>query len=67
MMLIHNICIAFSGLGSFRNVDMVMSEIAAILLNNSKDNKVDGVHNQNLYYEGQWNSSYFIFSLHVVI
>ena len=33
MMLIHKICIAFSGLGSFRNVDIVMSEIAAILLN----------------------------------
>ena len=33
MILIHKICIAFSGLGSFKNVDMVISEIAAMLLN----------------------------------
>ena len=39
MMLIHNICIAFSGLGSFRNVDIVMSEMAAMLLNNKGQSK----------------------------
>ena len=32
MMLIHKICIAFRGLGSFRNVDIVIKEIAAMLL-----------------------------------
>ena len=32
MMLIHKICMAFRGLGSFRNVDIVIREIAAILL-----------------------------------
>lgn len=32
MMLIHNICMAFRGLGSLRNVDIVIKEIAAMLL-----------------------------------
>ena len=32
MMLIHKICMAFRGLGSFRNVDIVIREIAAMLL-----------------------------------
>ena len=32
MIFIHKICIAFSGLGSFRNVDIVIKEIAAMLL-----------------------------------
>jgi len=32
MMLIHKICMAFRGLGSFRNVDIVIKEIAAMLL-----------------------------------
>lgn len=32
MMLIHKICMAFRGLGSFRNVDIVINEIAAMLL-----------------------------------
>lgn len=32
MMLIHKICMAFKGLGSFRNVDIVINEIAAMLL-----------------------------------
>ena len=33
MMFIHKICMAFRGLGSFRNVDIVIKEIAAMLLN----------------------------------
>lgn len=33
IILIHSICMAFSGLGSFKNVEIVMSDIAAILLN----------------------------------
>ena len=33
IILIHNICIAFKGLGSFKNVEIVISDIAAILLN----------------------------------
>ena len=32
MMLIHKICMAFRGLGSFRNVDIEIKEIAAMLL-----------------------------------
>ena len=36
MMLIHNICIAFKGLGSFKNVEIVISDIAAILLKRKK-------------------------------
>ena len=32
MMLIHKICIAFRGLGSFRKVDIEIKEIAAMLL-----------------------------------
>ena len=39
MILIHKICIAFSGLGSFRNVDIVIKEIAAMLLKNEKQDK----------------------------
>ena len=33
-MLIHKICMAFSGLGSFKNVEILISDIAAMLLNN---------------------------------
>ena len=34
IMLIHKICMAFSGLGSFKNVEILISDIAAMLLNN---------------------------------
>ena len=34
VMLIHKICMAFSGLGSFKNVEILISDIAAMLLNN---------------------------------
>ena len=37
IILIQRICIALSGLGSFKNVEMLMSEIAAMLLHNKKD------------------------------
>ena len=33
-MLIHKICMAFRGLGSFKNVEILISDIAAMLLNN---------------------------------
>lgn len=32
MILIHNICIAFNGLGNFNKVEIVINEIAAMLL-----------------------------------
>lgn len=36
MMLIHKICMAFRGLGNLRNVDIVINEIAAMLLHMGK-------------------------------
>ena len=36
MMLIHKICMAFRGLGNFRNVDIVINDIAAMLLHMEK-------------------------------
>ena len=32
IILIHKICMAFSGFGNFRNVEIVISDKAAILL-----------------------------------
>lgn len=37
MMLIHKICMAFRGLGNLRNVDIVINEIAAMLLHMGKN------------------------------
>ena len=36
MILIHRICMAFNGFGNFRNVDMVIRDKAAMLLQNRK-------------------------------
>lgn len=41
MMLIHKICMAFRGLGSLRNVDIVIKEIAAMLLYMEKKNNIE--------------------------
>jgi hypothetical protein len=38
IILIHNICIAFKGLGSFKNVEIEISDIAAILLKRKIEN-----------------------------
>ena len=48
IILIHKICMAFNGLGNFISVEIVISEIAAILLHAEKVSKITVMRIQKL-------------------